>query len=313
MITLDDVFAARHLLKEKIHRTPVMGSSYFSQRLGVNWYGKMEMFQKAGSFKIRGVLNNVHHLSEAEKQKGVITLSAGNHAQATALAAREMGVTCVVVMPANAVRSKVEATIGYGGEVIQTAGNLLDTCLQIQKARGLTLIHPFDHLMTIAGHATVGLEILEDIPQADVVICGVGGGGLISGVAGYLKQAKPNIRVYGVEPEGAPTMTQSLMLGKPVYLDKPNTVADGLAAPFVGKHNLEHVQQFVDEIVIVNDAEIGNAMRLTLERCKVLAEPAAAASVAALLSNKVPLNEGETVVCILSGGNVDLEKLKMLL
>jgi threonine dehydratase len=141
----------------------------------------------------------------------------------------------------------------------------------------------------------------------------VGGGGLISGVAGYLKQAKPNIRVYGVEPEGAPTMTQSLMLGKPVYLDKPNTVADGLAAPFVGKHNLEHVQQFVDEIVIVNDAEIGNAMRLTLERCKVLAEPAAAASVAALLSNKVPLNEGETVVCILSGGNVDLEKLKMLL
>lgn len=313
LIRLDDVYAAQQVLAGRVHRTPTLRSTYFGQRFGVSFYCKYEMLQRAGSFKIRGVLNNVHHLSPDEKRKGIITLSAGNHAQATALAARELGVPCVVVMPATAVRSKVEATQGYGGEVIQTAGNLLETTLAIQKERGLTLVHPFDHLMTIAGHGTVGLELLEDVPQADVVICGVGGGGLISGVAAYLKQAKPSIRVIGVEPTGAPTMTRSLAQGEPAHLDKLSTIADGLAAPFVGKHNLAHVQSFVDDVVLVEDTAIAEAMGLILERCKVLAEPAAAASVAALLSGAIKVEAGQTVACVLSGGNVDRERLKMLL
>lgn len=308
-----DVYAAQKVIAGRVHRTPTLRSTYFGERFGVSLYCKYEMLQRAGSFKIRGVLNNVHHLSPDEKSKGIITLSAGNHAQATALAARELGVPCTVVMPATAVRSKVEATKGYGGEVIQTAGNLLDTALALQKERGLTLVHPFDHLMTIAGHGTVALELLEDVPQADVVICGVGGGGLISGVGAYLKQVKPSVRVIGVEPVGAPTMTRSLALGEPAHLDKLSTIADGLAAPFVGKHNLAHVQAFVDEVVLVEDHIIAEAMGLILERCKVLAEPAAAASIAALLSGAVKVAAGQTVVCVLSGGNVDRERLKALL
>src|SRR5258708_4521605 len=271
------------------------------------------MFQKTGSFKVRGVLNKLHHLSEADKQKGVITLSAGNHAEALAWGARKAGIHATVVMPAHAVRSKVEATRGYGAEIVQTEGDLLATCLAIQKERGLTLVHPFDDPLIIAGHGTIGLEILEDLPQVDVVVVGVGGGGLISGIAALLKARKPTVKVFGVEPEGASGMSQSLQRGEPVHLDKVNTIADGLAAPFAGEHTLAHVQAFVDKVVIVSDQEIVNAMGLIMERCKVLAEPAAASTLAAVLSGKLSLPPGATVLCVLSGGNIDRERLKTLL
>jgi threonine dehydratase len=255
----------------------------------------------------------LHHLSPEDKQKGVITLSAGNHAQALAWAATQSGIPSTVVMPAASVRSKVEATQMYGGEVILTEGDLLGICLAVQKERDLTLVHPFDDPMIIAGQGTVGVEILEDVPEVDVVVVGVGGGGLISGIATALKAKKPEVKIVGVEPEGASAMTQSLQRGEPVHLDRIDTVADGLAAPFAGQHTLAHVQAYVDDMVIVSDQEIVEAMGLILERCKVVAEPAAASTLAVLLSGKVSLQRGSTVVCVLSGGNVDRERLKALL
>ena len=196
-------------------------------------------------------------------------------------------------MPAGAVRAKVDATRGYGGEVVLTDADLLQTALDIQRERGLTLIHPFDHPDTIAGTGTLGLELVEDVPAPDVVICGVGGGGLISGVAAALKLTNPAIRVIGVEPDGAPGMTLALETGR--------------------RHNIAHVNAFVDDVVKVDDSTIVDAMGTILERGKVLAEPAAAATYAALLAGKVRLSRGETVVCVLSGGNIDRARLAQLL
>ncbi len=273
----------------------------------------MELFQKTGSFKPRGVLNNLHNLSSEAKAKGVISLSAGNHAQALAWAATHMGIPATIVMPAGAVRSKIEATRGYGGKVILTDSDLLETCLQIQREQDLTLVHPFDDLMTIAGQGTLGLEVIEDAPEVEAVVVGVGGGGLISGVATAVKARNPAARVIGVEPEGAAVMMQSLKRGRPVHVQRLDTIADGLAAPFVGDHNLAHVQAYVDEVVIVSDCDILDAMRKLLERCKVMAEPAGAAPLAALLSGALKLPEDTRVVCVVSGGNVDLERLKEML
>ena len=313
LIGRDDILAAREVIMGQVHRTPVMGSSYLGRRVNVRLCFKLELFQKTGSFKPRGVLNKLHHLSPQDRQKGVITLSAGNHAQALAWAATQSGIPSTVVMPAASVRSKVEATRSYGGEVVLTEGDLLETCLRVQKERGLTLVHPFDDPMIIAGQGTVGVEILEDVPEVDAVIVGVGGGGLISGIATALKTKKPEVKIIGVEPEGASAMTQSLQRGEPVHLERVDTVADGLAAPFAGQHTLAHVQAYVDDLVVVSDQEIVEAMGLILERCKVVAEPAASSTLAALLSGKVSLPRGSTVVCVLSGGNVDRERLKALL
>ena len=313
LIELDDILAAREVIAGRVHRTPVMRSSYLGEQAGVQLFLKLELFQKTGSFKPRGVLNKLHHLSPGDKQKGVITLSAGNHAQALAWAATQSGIPSTVVMPATSVRSKVEATRTYGGEVVLTEGDVLEACVTIQKERGLTLVHPFDDPLIIAGQGTVGLEILEDVPQVEAVVVGIGGGGLISGIATALKAKNPEVKVIGVEPEGASAMTQSLQRGEPVHLDRVDSVADGLAAPFVGQHTLAHVQVYVDDLVIVRDQEIVEAMGLILERCKVLAEPAASSTVAALLSGKVSLRRGSTVVCVLSGGNIDRERLKVLL
>jgi threonine dehydratase len=313
LIREDDILAAREVIAGRVHRTPVIGSSYLGGQAGVKLYLKLELFQKTGSFKPRGVLNSLHHLSPEDKQKGVITLSAGNHAQALAWAATQSGLLSTVVMPSTSVSSKIEATRSYGGEVVLSEGDLLETCLAIQEERGLALVHPFDDPMIIAGQGTVGVEILEDLPDVDAVIVGVGGGGLISGVATALKARKPKIKVIGVEPEGASAMTQSLQQGEPVHLDRVDTVADGLAAPFAGAHTLAHVKAYVDDVLIVTDQEIVDAMTLILERCKVVAEPAASSTVAALLSGKACLPGGSVVLCLLSGGNVDRERLKTLL
>jgi len=313
LIKLNDVLAAREIIAGRVHRTPVTRSTYLGDQARVRLYFKLELFQKTGSFKPRGVLNKLHHLSSPDKQKGVITLSAGNHAQALAWAARQENIRATVVMPATGLRSKIEAARGYGSEVVLAEGDLLATCLRIQKERDLTLVHPFDDPHIIAGQGTVGLEILEDVPEVDAVIVGVGGGGLISGIATVIKEKKPAVKIIGVEPEGASAMTQSIQRGEPVRLDRTNTIADGLAAPFAGQHTLAHVQAHVDDMVIVSDQEIVEAMGLILERCKVVAEPAAAATLAGLLSGKINLPRGATVVCVLSGGNIDRERLKFLL
>ena len=313
LVTLADIRRAADVVAPHIHRTPMVGSSYLGGRVGVDLHLKLEMFQKTGSFKPRGVLNRMASLRDAERSRGVVSISAGNHAQALAYAATMVGLSSTIVMPANAVQAKVDATRGYGGEVVLTDEDLLQTALEIQKQRDLTFIHPFDDLRTIAGTGTLGLEVLQDLGAPAVVICGVGGGGLISGVAAALKLSNPAIRVVGVEPTGAPGMTLALDANEPVHLDSLNTVADGLAAPFVGHHNLAHVRAFVDDVVAIDDPVIVEAMGLILERVKVLAEPAGAASYAALLSGRVKVRSGETVVCILSGGNIDRSRLAELL
>ena len=313
LVGLDDIRGAAEVIAPHVHRTPITSSAYLGDLIGVELHLKLEMFQKTGSFKPRGVLNKMANLSDAEKMRGVVSLSAGNHAQALAYAATMAGAPSVIVMPSGAVRAKVEATRGYGGEVVLTDEDLLKTALGIQRERGMTLVHPFDDLHTIAGTGTLGLELLGDVPQVDVAICGIGGGGLISGVAAALKLQKPDVRVIGVEPEGAPGMTLALEKGEPVHMTTLDTVADGLAAPFVGQRNLDHVRAFVDDVITVQDSQIVEAMRLLLERVKVLAEPAGAASLAALISGQVELRGGESVVCALSGGNVDGGRLAELL
>ncbi len=313
LVELPQIVAAQKVIAGRLHHTPVMGSTSLSRRLGVNLFFKMELFQKTGSFKPRGVLNKLQHLTPQEKARGVITLSAGNHAQALAYAATFSGIRSTVVMPSGSIQGKIEATKGYGGEVILTEGNLLEECLRIQEERGLTLIHPFDDPLIIAGAGTVGMEILEDLPDVEAVIVGIGGGGLISGVATAIKSQKPATRIIGVEPVGAPGMTRSLQSGAPVHLDRIQTIADGLAAPFAGKYTLAHVQKYVDEIVLVSDEEIIEAMVLLLERCKVVAEPAAAATLAPLLAQKGGIAAGTTVVCLLSGGNIDRQRLRSIL
>lgn len=313
LITLEDILAARDAVSGQLHRTPVMRSSYLGDQTGHRLQFKLELFQKTGSFKPRGVLNKLHHVTDDQKARGVIGFSSGNHAQAVAWAAAQADIPSTVVMPSSSVRSKVEATRQYGAEVVLTEGHLMDVSRAIQEERDLTMVQPFDDPMIIAGQGTLGLEILDQVPEVAAVVVGVGGGGLISGIATAIKEAKPQVKMIGVEPTGAAVMTQSLRKGEPVQLESMETVADGLAAPFAGEHTLAHMQTFVDDVVIVSDAQILEAMALIMERSKVVAEPAGAAPLAGLLSGQVKLPGGSTVVCVVSGGNVDRERLKELL
>lgn len=313
IVTLEEIREAAEFLRGLVHRTPVVGSEYLSRRIGAKVALKLELFQKTGSFKVRGVLNKLNALTEEEKASGVISLSAGNHAQSLAYAATQQGIESLIVMPSGASRTKIAATEGYGGSVHLAEGDLGEETDRVQRERGLTMVHSFDDLRIIAGAGTVGVEILEDEPDVDVVVAGIGGGGLISGVGAAMKLLKPSVRVVGVEPEGADAISRSLASGKPEKLDKRETVADGLAAPFAGDYTLAHVQKFVDEVVRISDKEILEAMVILIERCKLVVEPAAAAGLAAVLSGKVSVPKGSTVAFIISGGNVGVRELRSLL
>ena len=316
LVGLDEIRAAREHITPYIHHTPLMSAAALGERVGVRLVLKAELFQKTGSFKPRGALNKLMSLSDEEKARGVISISAGNHAQGVAYAAGILGIAATVVMPAAAPRAKAEATRGYGAEVIQHGdmSDLLPKAQAVQAERGLTFVAPFDDPYVIAGQGTVGLELMEDAPEAlDAVIVPIGGGGLISGVAAAAKGISPRTRVIGVEPEGAAVMTKSLRAGA-AQSDTPRTIADGLAAPFAGVLNFAHVKAFVDEVVLVTDEEIVAAMRLLMERAKLLPEPAGAAAYAALLAGKVTgLPPDARVAVIVSGGNLDLARLKELL
>ena len=312
LVTLEAARRSRTALGGRVRHTPMMASETLSARTGVDLLLKLELFQKTGSFKVRGALNRIDELSADERSRGVVTISAGNHAQAVAWAARAAGTAATVVMPATAVRSKVDATRGYGGTVILTEGDLLATALALSAERGLAMVHPFDDPAVIAGAATLGLELFEDVADADVVLVGCGGGGILSGIGVAARAVRPSCRVIGVEPEGAPAMRLSLDRGSPQKLSAVNTIADGLAAPFAGNLTFEHVRRLGLEIVTVTDVAIVEAMWLLIERCKVLAEPAAAAGLAALLSGQVSVQPGERVVCVVTGGNVDRERLRSL-
>ena len=312
LVTLDDIHAAKRVIAPHVRRTPMLRSDQLSDRLGVDLNFKLELFQKTGSFKVRGALNRMTGLSADERRRGVVTMSAGNHAQAVAWAARQVDTHATIVMPSKAVRSKLEATRHYGGEVILTDADLMETMNAVQRERGLVMVHPFDDPAIIAGAGTVGDEILDDIPEADVILVGVGGGGIVSGVAVAARARRPGVRVIGVEPVGAAAMRLSLDRGSPQKLTKVDSIADGLAAPWVGELTFEHVRRLGTEIVTVTDAAITDAMWTILERCKVVAEPAGSAPLAALLSGAVTVEPESRVVCVVTGGNVDREKLRSL-
>lgn len=314
--TIDDIRAAAVRIAPHLHHTPLLGSHSLSELTGYKLSFKCENLQKTGSFKPRGAVNRIATLDPEAANRGIITISAGNHAQGVAYAAARLGIKAVVVMPETAVASKVEATRGYGAECILHGDvhSAFEKLQEVQQDRGLTLVHPFDDPMLIAGQGTVGLELLEkDGAPFDAVVVGVGGGGLIAGVATALSSLAPETRVFGVEPEGAATMTLALAAGSVVRLDDLNTIADGLAPPFVGELNLAVVEHLVESVVRVTDVEIRYAMALLLERMKLLVEPAGAAALAALMNGKIPVERGTRVAVILSGGNVDVQRLAELL
>ena len=315
MVTVQDIHNARARIAGRVHLTPMIGSSTIARRIGAASFElKCESVQKTGSFKVRGVLNKLSQLTDADRARGVVTVSAGNHAQAMAWGARAAGVKCTVVMPANASRTKVAASIGYGATVIQhgTGADAFRMALELADSEGFTFVHPFDDEQIIAGAGTAGLEVLEQSPSPDVVVVPVGGGGLIAGIAVAVKETSPNTRVIGVEPAGAAVMRQSLDAGRALNMVSMHTIADGLAAPMAGAHNFDIVKRYVDDVVLVSDDEIVEAMKELLSRCKLLAEPAGAAATAAVLAGKIPLQGTERVVAMLSGGNVDLERLATL-
>jgi threonine dehydratase len=310
-----DFDAARSRVSAHAYHTPLYPSRTLSQASGFEVRLKAELLQRTGSYKIRGPLNKFPQLSAEQRARGVICSSAGNHAQGVALAAAIHGLHAVVVMASNATPSKVAATRGYGAEVIQH-GTIWDEAnekaRELVAERGLTYIHPFDDLQLIAGQGTVGLEILEDWPEVDVVVVPIGGGGLISGIALALKSRDPRVRVIGVESSGAPGMQRSVAAGHLVTLERVDCIIDGLRVRRVGEQNFEIVRRFVDEIVTLPDAEIFDAMLWTMHHAKLVVEGAAAAPVGALLKGLIRAPAGAKVVCVLSGGNVDLEQLRGL-
>jgi threonine dehydratase len=315
LITIDDIQKARQVINGRLHRTPTLSAMLLGERVGVKLLFKAELFQKTGSYKPRGAMNKLNSLTDAEKAGGVVSMSAGNFAAGLAYAASIMGIKATIVMPEAAVKGKVAATRAYGATAILhgVGKDLVPKAMELAEQQHLTFVHPFDDPMVIAGTGTVGMEILEDTPAPDFVFVPVGGGGLIAGVATAIKTLSPSTRVIGVEPTGAVKMLTSLQQHKPLTAEKLNTIADGLAAPFAGKHTLEHVEKYVDEVVLVTDDEIKEAMLLIMERSKLFVEPSGAAGFAALLYNKVNVPAGSIVVCILSGGNIDREKLKSIL
>jgi threonine dehydratase len=323
-VSMDRVRAARQRIAGRVHRTPMLSSTTAARVLRAaggppiaddRLYVKAEHLQRTGSFKPRGTLSRLASLSAEERTAGVITLSAGNAAQAYAYAGALEGIAVTVVMPVGAVRSKVDASLGYGAEVIlhgAHVGETLEKLEELVRDRGLRLVHPFDDPEVIAGHASAGMELVEDLPDVDVVVVGIGGGGLISGIATAVKELRPSARVYGVEPVASNAMSVALERGEIVRID-PVSVADGLGAPFAGEWTLASVRRYVDDVVLLDDPTILSGVRFAAERMKQVLEPAGAAALAAVLHGRIPIREGERVCVIASGGNVETSRLGELL
>jgi threonine dehydratase len=310
---LADVEAARERVEPFIHRTPLIRSRLLSEAAGCDVLLKAEIFQRGGSYKIRGPLNKIPLLTAEERAAGVICSSAGNHAQGVAIAAATHGVRAVVVMAENATPAKVAATRAYGAEVVQH-GSIWDEANAhahaLAEERGLTFIHPFDDAQLIAGQGTLGLEVVDAAEGVDVVLVPIGGGGLISGVSTAVKGRSPSTRVVGVESSGAPGMKRSFETGEVVTLDKVDCIIDGLRVKRVGTLTHRVVSERVDDLVALPDREIFDALLWIMSRCKLVVEGAAAAPVAALLAGLVPVEPEATVVCVLSGGNIDVDQLR---
>ena len=304
------MLAARDAVGGRLHRTPLFSSRALSDRVGADVYLKAELLQRTGSFKPRGMLAKLESLSDDERSRGIATWSAGNAGQGAAYAAAELGVACRVFMWRTANPLKVQATLAYGAEVdLESEGpaEAHERLLAFIEETGATFVHPFDDSVLQAGYGTVGLEIVEDLPEVATIVVPVGGGGLLAGIASAV-----DCRVVGVEPELSPTLTEALAAGEPVHIT-PASIADGLGAPFTGKGTLAVVRERVADVVLVSEEEIAEGMRFLYARAKLACEPAGAATAAALLAGKIALEPGSTVVAVVSGGNADPKVLAAIL
>lgn len=314
MLTLDKIYKASHVLRSVIRKTDLIHAPLVNPDSEI--YLKTENLQITGSFKVRGAYYMMSQLTEEEKARGVIACSAGNHAQGVALAATKNGIKSIICLPDGAPISKVEATKRYGAEVCLVKGvydDAYNKALELKDEKGLTFIHPFNDPDVIAGQGTIGLEILNQLPNADVVVVPIGGGGLISGIAYTIKQLKPNCKVYGVQAAGAPSMEHSIADGEIETLDTVNTIADGIAVKTPGSLTYDLCNEYVDGIVTVSDDEIALAILTLLEQQKLIAEGAGAVPVAAVMNGKIPDIDGKNVVCVVSGGNIDVTILSRVI
>lgn len=313
MLTLDKIYQASFALKTVIRRTDLISAPNINPDSQI--YLKPENLQITGSFKVRGACFKISQLTEEEKAKGVVACSAGNHAQGVALAATTHGIKSLICLPDNAPISKIEATKWYGADVCLVEGVYDDAyqkALKLRDEKGYTFVHPFDDDDVIAGQGTIGLELLEQLPDLDAVIVPIGGGGLISGVAFAIKHLNPNVKVYGVQASGAPSMLNSIEHNKIERMGFVRTIADGIAVKEPGEHTFEYCRQYVDEIVTVSDDEISTAILALIEQQKLIAEGAGAVAVAAAMFNKVPVKR-KKVICLVSGGNIDVTILSRVI
>ncbi len=313
MLSLDKIYHASFVLKQAARKTDLIAAPHLSE--GLDLYLKTENLQVTGSFKLRGAYYKISQLTEAERAKGVIACSAGNHAQGVALAASHMGIKSVICMPSGAPIMKVENTKRLGAQVELVPGGYdeaHDRAVQLQAETGMTFIHPYDDELVIAGQGSIGLEILDQLPDVEAVIVSIGGGGLISGVAFAIKSLRPDVKVYGVQAAGAASMYKAFHDHKYETLDYVNTFADGIAVKTPGELTYEMVSKYVDDIVTVSEDEIATAVLSLIEKQKLIAEGAGAAPVAAAIFNKLPL-AGKKTVCLLSGGNIDVNILSRVI
>lgn len=314
MLTLDRVYSAKRVLSEVVRKTDMILAKNISKDADV--YLKTENLQVTGSFKVRGSYFKISQLSDEEKQRGVIACSAGNHAQGVALAATKNGIKSLICLPDGAPISKVEATKRYGAEVCLCKGVYDDAykkAIELRDEKGYTFIHPFNDPDVIAGQGTIGLEILEQLPDLDAVVVPIGGGGLIAGVAYTIKQINPKCKVYGVQAAGAPSMQKSVADGKIETLDRVQTIADGIAVKTPGDLTYELTQKYVDGIFTVTDDEIALAILTLMEQEKLVAEGAGAVPVAAVMNGKIPDIQGKKICCLVSGGNIDVTILSRVI
>jgi threonine dehydratase len=313
ILTLTHIQEARHRIAPCVRRTPLTASAVLSERLKTNVYVKLELFQKTGSFKVRGAFNKALGLNAEERGQGLVAVSGGNHAQAVAYAARTLGLKSVILMPESTPANYVDATRGYGAE-IKFAANVGTAFAEVAQyeRQGWAYVHPFDDPVVMAGQGTIGLEILDDVPQVTDIIASIGGGGLIGGIATAVRSLKPSVRVWGVETEGADCMSKSLAAGKIVTLDAITSIARTLGAPAPSEFTLALARTLLESVTVVSDAEALAALRFLLERLKVLTEPAASCTLAAADRLKDQFSKERHVVLVLCGGNMPLEDLARL-
>ncbi|MFL2999165.1 MAG: threonine/serine dehydratase [Cytophagales bacterium] len=312
--SLDNFNSVLKRISPYINKTPIISSSSLNDMFDLDIFFKLELMQKTGSFKSRGAINKVLQLSEDERSRGVVAISAGNHAQATSWACSQFGIKSKIVMPHTASQSKIEATESYGGEVILTKDKMMDTCQKLIDEENLSFVHPFDDLDILMGQGTVSLEVINEIKNLEYAFISIGGGGLISGMACVLKQINPKIKIIGVEPINSNVMTNSIKSGKPEIFDTINnkTIADTLAAPFAGKITFEYVKKYVDDIINVSEDEMIESLRMMIERLKIVPEPSASACFVPIVFNKLNIPSKTKCLVVVCGGNIDLKRIKSL-